>query len=112
MASVQNRPAASAEGGSSRKSASQVNDWAISSKSLVGGQQDEFLHLRLCDQHPIKRIAMTPRKQGDLRGLRGHQWQVLEAFGGQPLGEVNRQAQFAQTLLEPDLPKRDGADKH
>src|ERR1019366_6837662 len=55
---------------------------------------------------------VAPRKQGDLLGVRGHQWQALEGFGCQPLGEVIRQPQFAQALLEPDLPERDGTDEH
>src|ERR1017187_4351484 len=94
------------------RSVSYVNHGSVCRKSLVRGQQNEFLDLRLCDQHPIKKIAVAPRKQGDLPGVRGHQWQALEGFGGQPIGEVNRQPQFAHALLDPDLPKRDGTDEH
>ena len=43
-------------------SASQVNDCAVCRKSFISGQQDELLDLRLRDQHPVKRIAMVPRK--------------------------------------------------
>jgi len=32
---------------------------------LVGGQQDEFLDLRLRDQHPIERIAVEPPKRAE-----------------------------------------------
>src|SRR5450759_1329329 len=63
---------------SGKLSTSQVNDRAVGRKCLVCGQQDEFLDLRLRDQHPIERIAMAPRKQGDLAGLRGRQGQALE----------------------------------
>jgi len=70
----------------------QVNGGAVCGKSVVSGQQNEFLDLRLCDEHAIKRIAVAPGKQGDRPGVRGRQWQPLEGFGGQPLGEVIRQA--------------------
>jgi hypothetical protein len=52
-----------------KTSASQMNDRAVYRKSLVGGQQDELFDLRLRDQHPVKRIAMAPRKQGHLPRL-------------------------------------------
>ena len=40
-------------------SARYVNDCTVCRKSLIGGQQDELLDLRLRHQHPIKRIAMA-----------------------------------------------------
>ena len=76
-----------------------MNDGAVGGKRLVSGQQNEFLDLGLCDQHPIKRIAVAPSKQGDLPGVGGRQWQALEGFGGQPLGEVDGEAQFPRLCL-------------
>jgi hypothetical protein len=93
-------------------SSRQVNDGAVCCQSLVRGQEDELLDLRLRDQHPIERIAMVPRKQGYKPGLRGHQWQAFEVLGGQSLCEIIPHLQFAQALLEPDLPKGDCADEH
>ena len=54
---------------------------------------------------------MAPWKQGDLPGLRSRQGQALEGFGGKSFCEVAWQPQFAQALLQPDLPKRDGTDE-
>ena len=43
-------------------SASQVNRCAVCPERFIGGQQDKLLNLRLCDQHPVERVAVMPRK--------------------------------------------------
>ena len=53
-------PRAPITGGTGKLSASHANDGAVCRQSLFGGEQYEFLDLRLCHQHPIKRIAMVP----------------------------------------------------
>jgi len=73
-------------------STSQANHGAVCRKRLAGGQQNQFLRQRLGHQHPIEGIAMKPRKQPDLAGVRGQQGQALEGLGGQPLGEIEGQA--------------------
>ena len=77
----------------------------------VPRQQDQLFHLCLRHQHTVERIAMMPRQQRNLPGVRSQQRKALEGFGGQPLCKVGRQPQFAQALLQPDLPERDGANE-
>ncbi len=77
------------------------------------GDNDQGLDLRLCDQHPIKRIAMVRRKFPSHQSMVSRNRQLHESIGGNLLvNPFSARLKSAELRLNRNLPNGDGANMY
>ena len=100
--------------GSSADRLNPLDQPAVTCHSLVGSEQDEAFHRRLCYQYPVERIIVKQRQSAHRDGMLASDWQFKITVVEQRLPEyfgIHGEVGPALCELDGDLPYARGAEE-